>query len=330
MDHIFRFYQTSHFWSRGCLRLFGIILFSGLAYGVTHSQTPSDALMMPSRQACALLNYQFGAFDEYWEGSLLRENQTVATVRRHTIMPMVAIGVFDWLNAYVGLPYVKTYSTEPNGGKFAGVSGLQDITIAMKSKIFEKETSTGDLSVMGAVGFSTPVTNYLSDYRPYSLGNGAPELTYRGILKYEFKNQLYLRVSGAYIWRGYTKAEREYYYNNGSYYTAWMDVPSAWQYEAIVGKWFLDKTLKVELNYTGLKSTSGDDIRPYNAAQPTNKVQFDQLGIIVQYYFKSIDGLGILLSHSRTLNGLNTGKVDTYGLGVTYFFNYLKRDENDK
>ncbi|MCB0856434.1 MAG: transporter, partial [Bacteroidetes bacterium] len=156
-----------------------------------------------------------------------------------------------------------------------------------------------------------------------------PELTYRGILKYELNNNFYIRGAGAYIWRGYTEAERVYYYNNGSYYTAWMDVPSAWEYQAVLGKWFFSRSLRTELSFTGLKSTSGDDIRPYNAPQPTNKVNFDQIGILIQYYIPSIDGLGIVVSHTRTLNGLNTGKVNTSGIGITYFFNYLKKTEND-
>ena len=30
------------------------------------SQTPSDAIMMASKQACVLLEYNYGSFDQYW------------------------------------------------------------------------------------------------------------------------------------------------------------------------------------------------------------------------------------------------------------------------
>ncbi|AYN67642.1 transporter [Euzebyella marina] len=295
------------------------------------AQTPTDALMMPSQNACVLLNYDHGEFDQYWEGDYLRENLTIATVKRTTILPMVAIGIFDELNLYVGLPYVKTRSTEPNGGRFNGAEGLQDISFALKYKFFEKNSDVGRLRLFTTVGFSTPASNYLSDYMPYSLGFGAPELSVRGIAQYQLHKGYYVRGMVAHLWRGYTEAERDYYYNNGSYYSATMDVPNAWNFEAVVGSWFLNNSLKLELNYVGLKSTSGDDIRSYNAAQPTNKVKFDRVGFSAQYYIPSIKGLGLVAYHHRMVNGLNTAKFNNTGIGLTYQFNYLKeKNEEDE
>ena len=289
-----------------------------------HAQTPSDGFMMPARRACALVSTDYGQFDHYWEGATLRINETVATVQRFQALPMVAVGIHDRLNFYVATPWIKTQSTEPNGGKFAGASGFQDITIAFKGQWLKQELNAGKLDGFATIGFSTPMTNYLSDYRPYSIGFGAPELSYRAIVQFETNKQVYFRAAGAYLWRGYTEAERDYYYNDGSYYTAWMDVPSAWQFDGIAGAWFLDRQMKVELFYAGLKSTSGDDIRPYNAAQPTNKVMTDRVGFVAQYYLKKVDGLGFLLSHSRVVNGRNTGRFSNSVLGITYQFNYLK------
>lgn len=164
------------------------------------------------------------------------------------------------------------------------------------------------------------MTNYLSDYRPYSIGFGANEFGLRGILHYQLDNGLYMRGTVAHLWRGQTEAERDYYYNNGSFYTAWMDVPSAWNYQAVVGLWMLDNKFKVEGNYTGLTSTSGDDIRAYNAAQPTNKVNFGQVGLNAQYYFKAPKGLGVLAYFAQTISGRNVGKAAMFGAGLTYQF----------
>lgn len=297
--------------------------FSLFGFGA-FTQTPSDGFMMEGRRACVLFSFDFGQFDHYWEGPTLRVNETIATVQRMKALPMIAVGIHDRLNFYVGAPWVKTQSTQPNGGKFAGASGFQDIILAFKGQWLKQQIGTGKIDGFASVGFSTPMTNYLSDYRPYSIGFGAPELSYRAILQYETGKGLFFRGTGAYLWRGYTEAERDYYYNDGSYYTAWMDVPSAWQFEFFTGKWFLDRHLKVELFYKGLKSTSGDDVRPYNAAQPTNKVMSDRVGLTAQYFFKNARGLGILLSHSRVVHGRNTGKINNSVIGVTYQFNYLK------
>lgn len=302
---------------RNCFVLFSI--FSFLA-GALQAQTPSDAIMMKQRESCLALIYDHGAFDQYWEGSLLRSNATIATVNRNTALPMIAIGFFDQLNLIVAAPYVQTNSTEPNGGKFAGARGFQDLNLALKSQIVNRQVGEGELAFLATLGFSTPLTNYLSDYRPYSLGFGANELSSRGILQYKLNNGLYARTSLAYLWRGQTKAERDYYYNNGSYYTAWMDVPSAWHYQGAIGIWMLENSLKIEASYTGLQSVSGDDIRPYNAPQPTNKVEEGLLGAFAQYYFRKPKGLGVLAYFSQVTSGRNTGKSTNFGGGITYQF----------
>jgi len=286
-------------------------------------QTPSDAIMMPRHNACVLLSYDHSSFDEYWEGSYLRQNQTIETVTRKTVLPMIAIGILDQLDAYIGLPYVKTGSSTPNGGHFAGVSGLQDFNLALKYNAMTKELPGGILNLLGTVGYSTPASNYLSDYMPYSLGFGASQFNLRAIAQYRLNSGIYMRLAVGHMWRGYTKAERDYYYNNGSFYTPWMDVPNAVDINAVAGIWLMDNKLKLEVAYAGLRSTSGDDIRAYNPAQPTNKTEFDQLGLSAQYYFSQPQGPGILIYHNRILNGRNMPKLASYGIGLTYQFAYL-------
>lgn len=300
-------------------------LFSSSLY----AQSPSDALLMKKKQTCILMEYNFSSFDQYWEGDLKRKNNTIETVKRRTISPMIAIGILDELNFYVGIPFVKTFSLEPNGGKFNGVSGFQDLTLALKYKWLEKQLGPGKMMGLATLGFSTPITNYLPDYMPYSLGLGSPEFSYRAIFQYDFNKNYYLRGAGAYLWRGYAKAEREYYYNNGSYYTPWMDVPNAFTIEAVIGNWFFNKSLQVEVSYFSSKSLSGDDIRAYNAPQPTNNTDSDRIGVFAHYYFSKINGLGVIAYHNRVFNGLNAAKVNGTGIGINYFFNYLKKNNND-
>ncbi|ADR23591.1 hypothetical protein MATR_25540 [Marivirga tractuosa] len=289
-----------------------------------NAQTPSDALMMKSNQLCILLDYNYSSFDHYWEGELRRNNETIAMVKRNSIMPMVAVGILDDLNFYAGVPYIKTESTEPNGGKFAGTSGFQDLNIAIKYRWLNKQFEKGALAGLATVGFSTPITNYLADYMPYSIGSGAPELSYRVIVEYKNNNDWYFRGAGTYLWRGYAEAERAYYYNNGSYYTPWMDVPNAFSTEFVVGKWLFSNSLQVQVSYFGSKSLSGDDIRPYNPAQPTNRVNMDRIGIFSHYFFSNVTGLGIVAYHNRVVAGRNAAHMNTTGMGLTYYFNYRK------
>ena len=112
---------------------------------------------------------------------------------------------------------------------------------------------------------------------------------------------------------------------NGSYFTPWMDVPSAITAEFVLGKWLLDKSLQLEINYWGQNSLSGDDIRAYNAPQPTNQVNMHRVGLFAHYFFKSVPGLGIVAYHNRVIHGRNAPEFKTIGTGVTYFFNYRKK-----
>ena len=287
-----------------------------------HAQTPSDAMMMEKRELCFAVIVDQGRFDQYWEGTKLRKNETIAEVTRTSVMPMIAVGLHDNLNFYVSVPYVNTESSEPNGGLMHGAKGFQDLGLALKYRFLNQELGKGKLVALASVGYATPITNYLSDYRPYSIGNGTNEWAVRGIVQYTFDIGLFVRAAGGHLFRGDTKVERDYYYNNGSYYTPWMDVPNAWEYNGVIGWWFLDNSLKVEASYYAQTSTSGDDIRSYNAAQPTNKVNFGQVGGNVQYFIKGVKGLGVLGYYNQLVNGRNMGKFATLGVGLTYQFKF--------
>ena len=290
----------------------------------TYSQTPTDAVMMKQWESCFALVYDQGSWDHYWEGDYLRTNGNVGTLKRRMIMPMIAIGIHDKLNLIIAAPHIKTESKEPNGGYQHGASGMQDLSLTLKSEVFKSDIAGGKFSALAAVGYSTPMTNYLSDYMPYSLGFGADELSLRGIVQYRLNMGLYVQGSFAHLWRGQTQIERDYYYNNGSYYTDLMDVPNALNFNGAIGIWLLDNALKLEANYIGLKSTGGDDIRKYNAGQPTNKVEVGQASFNTQYYIKKVKGLGVMAYYSTILSGRNMGQFSNIGGGVTYQFKVKK------
>lgn len=285
------------------------------------AQTPSDEILMKKYELCVAVSYDHGTWNEYWEGAKLRGNANIGTLTRTTVAPMVAAGITDKLNILIATPYVQTKSS---GGQLAGAKGFQDFSVALKYEIIKKQIGKGNLAVLGTAAFATPMSNYLSDYMPYSLGLGTNEITLRGILHYQLDKGMYVRAAAAHLWRGQTEAERDYYYNNGSYYTTFMDVPNAWNYNATLGTWLFDYALRLEVNYMVMKSTSGDDIRLYNSPQPTNKVEVEQLGGFAQYYFKNVQkikGLGVLAYYTQMINGRNMGKFTNIGVGATYQFN---------
>lgn len=295
------------------------LLLVGLGISIlTNAQTPLDGLMMPKGDICVAVVYEDANWDKYWEGTYLRTNQNVGTFNRKMVMPMIVGGITDKINVIVSLPYVKTSAS---AGQMAGVDGLQDFSVSLKTQLVDHTLGKGKLKVFSNLSFSTPASNYLADYLPFSLGFGANELGLRAIGLYELDKGPYLRISGAYLHRGATQAERDFYYEDDAFYTATMDVPDALHAQVSLGSWFFQKKLRVEASLTSLRSASGDDIRTYNSPQPTNKVDFDRVEGFAQYYFNNVKGLGVLAYYNHMFSGRNMGQFSGYGLGLTYQFN---------
>jgi hypothetical protein len=273
--------------------------------------------MMPKGEICLAIVYENTTWDRYWEGSTIRVNQNIGTFTRQMGMPMIVGGITDKINVILSLPYVKT---DASAGQLTGVQGIQDLGLSVKALLLEKSIGKGKLTGFSNLSYSTPASNYLSDYMPFSLGFGANELGVRAIGKYELDKGPYFRASYAYLNRGTTQADREYYFSNGSFYTSTMDVPDAFQGQVTVGSWMFNKKLRVEASLTTIRSASGDDIRTYCMPLPTNKVDFDRVEGFAQYYFKTNGGFGLIASYQKAISGRNMGQFSGYGLGITYQF----------
>lgn len=294
-----------------------ILFFFGVMPSSLNAQTPWDAIFMGKRQLCVAAMYDHAFWDQYWEGEPLITNENIGLFQKSTILPMVAYGIVDGLDFIAAAPYIKTQSS---GGQLAGVSGFQDLSLTLKARFLDKPVGNGSMVFVGAVSFATPMTNYLSDYMPYSLGLGTNEFGLRGTAEYRINSFWYLRASGAHLWRGYSEIERDYYYEDGSFYSTFMNVPNALSLHGALGALHLDGRLRIELTYLGVKSTSGDDIRRWLRPQPSNKVLFDQVGLFVQYYFKRLSQVSLVAYANRVINGRNTAQATNFTLGATYQF----------
>lgn len=290
----------------------------GLCASLTSfGQTPWDEVMMGKGEICTALIYEHSSWDQYWEGTYLRQNANIGTFTRQMGMSMVAMGLTKKINIIASVPYI---STKASGGTQAGQSGFQDLSISAKVDWLQKQLGNGRLFLLTNAHFSTPVGNYLSDYMPFSLGAGAPELGLRGIAGYKMDNGLVFRTSIAYLWRGQTEIERDYYYENGSVYSSFMNVPNALNIHGAIGYWAFANRLRMEATFMSLNCLTGDDIRSYNRPQPTNKMEVSQVGAWIQYFIKSDQGLGALAYFNQTISGRNMGKATTIGVGLTYQF----------
>ncbi len=62
---------------------------------VTKAQTVDDGIMMNKKQWCNGLTYMHSSWNEYWEGTLKRDNLNLGTVTTQSMMLMSNYGITD-------------------------------------------------------------------------------------------------------------------------------------------------------------------------------------------------------------------------------------------
>lgn len=281
------------------------------------AQTPSDAIMMSKGQFCGVIAYSHESWDEYWEGTLKRDNGNIGTFTRQSVTPMFALGLSDKFNLLAMLPWVSTKASQ---GQLKGVSGLQDLGVFIKATVMDKAMGAGHLTFHPAIGFSIPTSDYLEDYAPFSLGLGCPDLSLRGILEYKLNSGLYIRGTAAYQVRGTAKIERDFYYTTHGIYSDKVDMPNAWVYGATLGSWLLNNSLKLEITYDGMNTIGGFDIRRQDAGFPANNMDFTRIGGAFHYYFPFNPSISVIGSYGQVLTGRNVGQATSYMVGLAYLF----------
>src|SRR4029078_9856695 len=124
---------------------------------IANAQTDMDAIMMEKNAFCVGPMYSYSSWKNYWEGELKRENLNLGKVSTQMIGIMGNYGISRKLNALFNVPYVKT---KASAGTLHGLDGVQDLSLFLKWKAFEKKIGDGKLSLIGVAGASIPLSDY--------------------------------------------------------------------------------------------------------------------------------------------------------------------------
>jgi hypothetical protein len=290
------------------------------------AQTPTDATLMTKGQICLAAIYSHDSWDQYWEGTLLRSNGNIGTLTRQSINPMAILGITNSISVMAAVPWVKT---EASGGYIKGTSGFQDWGVWVKAKALDLKAGPGNFTTHVTIGAMGPLSNYLADYGPYSLGLGCTDLSLTGILQYKLNMGLYLRGQTGYHIRGNSSIERNYYYTTHSVYSDKVEMPDAITWGATLGTWLFDDALKIEVEYSGLNTQGGYDIRRQDSGFPSVNMQNTSIGGEIQYYLPGITGFSVIASAKQVQTGRNVGKSTIYSGGLTYFFPVWKSGQEE-
>lgn len=281
-----------------------------------YAQMPHDVIYMPKKTACFAVSYSNSTWSKYWENTLKRENLNIGTHTTQSAMAMVAAGITNKLNVIVGLPYI---STKTSAGNLMGQKGIQDLSGWLKYKLVENDKG---ISLHGVIGASMPLTNYVPDFLPMSIGLQAKTATGRLIANYTHKSGMYLTAHASYIYRSNIKIDRDAYQaDNRIYNTNEVRVPNMTDVAARVGYW--KKGIQAEVFVEKFSGVGGDNIRRNDMPFPSNNMTATSLGFYGKYQPKNI-GFNVRVAH--VLDGLNVGQSTSYSIGFLYQLNAFKKE----
>lgn len=288
-----------------------------------YGQMPNDGIFLAKKELCNVVTYNHSSWKKYWEGERLRENSNIGTVRTQAIMPMVGYGITDKINAFVGLPYVWTHAS---AGTMAGQRGWQDFSGGIKAKLYTRKFGSFETSLQGFGGFSIPVTNYVADFLPLSIGLQSKTLTGRAIVHVEHASKLHATATWAYTGRSNITIDVPAYYTEGKQYnTNQVYMYNVIDYSLRVG--YNPTDFLVEAYFEQFITQGGGNIRRDLMPFPSNNMTFNRVGLHGIYrwgktgHFQTAGGIGY------TLNGINVGKALNWNLGVMYVLSVGKKNK---
>lgn len=292
-----------------------------LAAGIqsTSAQTDIDGIMMVRKNLCIGPVYGYSSWKNYWEGTLKRENLNLGTVSSQMYSVMGAYGVTDKVNILFGAPYV---TTKASAGTLHGMKGFQDASLWVKYMPFEKKVGSGDLSMYGLAGVSAPMSNYVADYLPLSLGLRSKTLSLRAMADYQ-AGKLFATLSGTYVFRDNIKIDRDAYYTTEMHYTNKVEMPdvlsfnfrAGYRYNDIIAEAFLD-------NMTTL---GGFDITRNNMPFPSNKMNATRVGANVKYHLKNLKKVQLVVNGNHVIAGRNIGQSTSINTGLFFILDFAKK-----
>lgn len=286
------------------------------------AQTDDDAILMAKKNLCFGGMYSHSAWDYYWEGATHRNNANLGTVTTRMVGLMGIYGITSRLNVVATAPYVWT---DASAGVLHGLHGIQDLSGWIKwEALRQKIGSRGKLSLFGAVGGSVPLTNYLADYLPLSIGLRSRTISGRIIADYQL-GHFFVTATGTYTWRSDITINEQSYYTTEFIESSKVYMPNEDSYIFRAG--YRSNALIVEANLSGMVTLGGFDIRKNDMPFPSNRMDATMAGAHVKYEFQSgrLKGWSFTADGSYTVAGRNVGQSTMLGAGIFYILDFARK-----
>ena len=290
--------------------------------GSARAQTIDDGVMMAKGELFAGALYTHDQWDHYWEGGLKRDNGNIGTLTTRSNTVVGVYGITDRLNVLSNVPYIWT---EASQGVLHGMNGMQDLSIAAKYSILERERSpVGALRLIGVFAAAFPMTDYTPDFLPLSIGSASTRLSWRGTASMQGQKSQFVDASTAFTWRSNVTLDRPYYFTEDQLFvTDEVSLPAVLDVDVMGG--FRGPRLMAAATVTVQHMSSGGDIRRQDAPFVSNRMNALRVGGVVMYPLPKLAPLAVRASYAHTVTGRNVGQSNTVSVGLVYRFYLLGR-----
>jgi hypothetical protein len=280
------------------------------------AQMIDDGLMVPSKALFTGVLYGHDNWTEYWEGTLKRENANVGSLRTNSVTWMGNYGLTSRINLIAMLPYV---STRASGGTLQPQSGLQDLTLAAKGRLFTQ----GGLNAFAVASYGIPVSDYVADLLPLSIGLHSERFSTRLTAQYRLSSGFFADATGAYTWRGNVTLDRPAYFTDGQLFLSdQVEMPGVLDYTVRAG--WMNRSWMFPVSYYRHDTRGGGDIRRQDMPFVSNQMDFSRIEAMAMYTLPRPADLAVRASVTKTLTGRNVGDSTAFGAGLLYTLRFSK------
>ena len=283
------------------------------------AQTDDDAIMMAKYNLCVGATYTHSSWDYYWEGTFHRNNLNLGTVTTQMYSLMGIYGITRKLAIVASAPYVETHAS---AGTLHGMHGVQDLSAWLKWEAYQQKIGKGVLSLFAAGGGSIPLTNYLPDYLPLSIGLHSKTLSGRIIADYQV-GHFFATASGTYTWRSNITIPQQSYYTTELIESHDVQMPNMTAFDFHTG--YRSNHWIIEGIVSDMITLGGFDMRKNDMPFPSNKMNATMVGAHVKYELRAVKGLSVTGDGNYTVAGRNVGQATTVDFGIFYILDFARK-----
>jgi hypothetical protein len=280
-------------------------------------QTLDDGLTIPRGQLRLTAAYGRERWDQYWEGTLRRDNENIGTLTTQSVTWSAGYGLTSRVSLLASLPHVRT---EASAGVLHSMRGWQDLAVAAKVGLLETRIARrATLGTALLAGVAVPTSDYTPDFLPLSIGLGARRATTRGTVHLRDRTGFFAEGAAGHSWRSTVHLDRPAYYTDGRLVLSdEVAMPDVFDYA--VGGGFQRGRLCLPVMLVGQRTLGGGDIRRQDMPFASNRMDFLRVQARAMYAVPRLDGIQLELGAARTLTGRNVGQSTALSAGVTTFF----------